>query len=82
MHVKLHSQGIKGSRTVEEGEEPDALFGVVIEIEGHLFPRVHKVNLSFGDDFAKVTAEMNPSSIEIVSHTKDTWAELQGRMKE
>jgi len=78
MKIKIHTKGITGSSVIKEGEEPGALFGALIEIDGALFDLVTDVKVEMGDEFATVTATFVPSSVEIVPHTNESWAKIAG----
>jgi hypothetical protein len=73
MNIRIHTKGIKGSGMVEEGETPGVMFGAVLEIDGVMLEQSDRVDIRFEEGVALVTARMMPSSIEIVSHTKESW---------
>jgi hypothetical protein len=82
MHIKIHTKGIKGSGMVEEGDVPSAMFGAILEVDGHMLEQAYKIDVTFEEGFATVTAEMHPSTIEIVSHTKDSWPGIEAAIEE
>lgn len=76
MKIQIHTKGITGSRAIEEGETPGALFGAVVEINGHVFDRITGVKTSFGEEFASVTVTFFPGEIEQLTHTEESWRAL------
>jgi hypothetical protein len=82
MHIKIHTKGIKGSGMVEEGETPAVMFGATLEIDGNLLPTCDRIDVRFEEGFATVTAQMQPASIEIVSHTKESWPFMDAAIEE
>lgn len=81
MRIKIHTKGIKGSGMVEKGEEPSALFGAVLEVDGILIEEAFKVEVTFEEGFVKVTPHLYPGSFEVVPHTKESWPELLDQME-
>ena len=82
MRVKIHTKGIRGSSIVEEGDEPSVMFGAVLEIDGKILEQADRVEVLFEDGFAIVTARMIPASIEIVSHTQESWPGVEDAIDE
>lgn len=79
MKITIHSKGIIGSGVIEEGEEPGALFGGIVEINGHVFDRITKIEPKFSEDFASVTVTFFPGRIEHIHHTTESWKALCDR---
>lgn len=82
MDVKVHVQGIKGSSLVEEGENPSALFGAILEIDGQVVEMVHKVEVVFSEGFVDIRAHLIPGTFEVVTHTKDSWPAMLRALEE
>lgn len=83
MRVKVHVEGIKGSGGIKEGEEPAALFYGLLEVNGVMIEEVTKIEVVFsGSDFAVVKPHLVPGSFEVVTHTKESWAELIQQLTE
>lgn len=73
MHLKVHTKGITGSRTINEGEEAGALFAGLLELDGQIYDLVTDINVDFSESFAKVTVTFIPGDIEVVTHTEESW---------
>ena len=74
MRLKIHTKGIRGSRTRKDNELAGALLHSVIEIDGQLIEEVTRVAvISSGDSFTKVIVHLVPGEIEYVSHTEESW---------
>lgn len=79
--VKIHVKGIAGSSLVEKGDVPAALFGAVLEVDGHIIETAFKVEVTFEEGFVQVTPHFYPGTIRIVSHDKESWQEFAARME-
>lgn len=77
MRMKIHSRGIRGSSMIKEGEEPGVMFGCLLEIDGELYDKVNDIEANFGDTFATVTVTFIPGTMEVITHTEDSWNKLQ-----
>jgi hypothetical protein len=78
--VKIHVKGIAGSSLVEKGDVPSALFGAVLEVDGHIIETAFKVEVSFEEGFVQVTPHFYPGTFTVVSHDKESWVEFAARM--
>lgn len=77
MHLKIHTQGIRGSGTIKEGEDAGALFNSVLELDGQIYDRATAIDVKFeGDSFATVTVTFIPGDIEVVTHTSESWKKI------
>jgi len=79
MKIVIHVKGIKGSSAIEVGELAEAMFGVVLEVNGTVIDRVEKVEPKFAADFATVEVTMLPGEIEVLTHGDKSWDELISR---
>lgn len=82
MNVKIHTKAITGSRMAKEGEEPAALFGFLLEVDGHLIEEAYKSELVFEEGFVTLKTHLYPGTFEILPHTEETWAQIQRRLDE
>jgi hypothetical protein len=83
MRVKVHVEGIRGSSTIEEGEEAQVLFNGVLEVDGTLIDEVTTIEVVFsGGEFTTVKPHLIPGSFEVVTHTGKTWKELLDALQE
>lgn len=78
--VKIHVKGIAGSQMVEKNGIPSAMFGAVLEVDGHIIETAFKVEVTFEEGFVKVTPHFYPGTFTVVSHDKESWAEFAARM--
>lgn len=78
--VKIHVKGIAGSSLVEKGDVPAAMFGAVLEVDGHIIDTAFKVEVTFEEGFVQVTPHFYPGTFTIVSHDKESWPEFAARM--
>jgi hypothetical protein len=82
MDVKVHVQGIKGSSVAEPGEKPSALFGAILEVDGHIIEMIHRVEVVFEEGFMDVRAHLIPGTFEVIPHDKDSWPALLRALEE
>lgn len=83
MRIRVHVEGIKGSRRVRKDEEPSILFNGVLEVDGVLIEEVSAIETIFaGGDFATVKAHLIPGAFEVVTHTDESWPELLRQVEE
>lgn len=78
-YIKVHTQGITGSRMIRKGEEADGLFAGLLEIDGEIYDRVNDIEVKFGEEFATVTATFIPGHVEVVAHNEDSWKKVCGK---
>ena len=78
--VKIHVKGIAGSSLVEKGEVPAALFGAVLEVDGHIIETAFKVEVTFEEGFVQVTPHFYPGTFTVVSHDKESWQDFAARI--
>lgn len=78
--VKIHVKGIAGSKLVEKGGVPAALFGAVLEVDGHIIETAFKVEVTFEEGFTKVTPHFYPGTFTVVSHDEESWVDFAARM--
>lgn len=76
MNVHIHSKGITGSRTITKDEDASALFGCVLEVDGHVIDNMTGLEVKAGNEFTTVHVVLVPGHIEYVVHSEDTWKEL------
>ena len=77
MRVRVHVEGLLGSRAYREGEEPSALFNGVLEVDGHMIDEVGKIEAVFGGgQFTTVIPHLLPGMFEVVTHTGESWKSL------
>ncbi len=82
LRIKVHTKGITGSSITPRGGEPAALFGAVLEVDGHLIEEAFKVEVTFEEGFCVVTPRFYPGSFTVVSHDEDSWPELLMELEE
>lgn len=82
MIIRIHTKGIAGSEMIEEGQEAGALFGGVLEVDGHVLDRVTKIDVSSGEDFTTVRVVFIPGDVDYWVHSEATWNELMERAEE
>lgn len=78
--VKIHVKGIAGSSLVEKDGVPAAMFGAVLEVDGHIIETAFKVEVTFEEGFVQVTPHFYPGTFTVVSHDKESWPEFAARM--
>lgn len=76
MMIKIHTQGIKGSELIKVGEHAEAMFGGILEVNGHVIDRISKIEMISSEDFTIVKATFIPGDVEVLTHGKDSWDEL------
>lgn len=76
MKITVHVKGIAGSNVVRDDEHAGALFGAIVEINGHLFDRVTAINNRFEEGFAYTDITFLAGEIDVVTHTSETWQEI------
>ena len=76
MKIVIHVQGIKGSQMIEKGEDADAMFGAILQVNDCILDRVADVRTEFGDEFTTVKATFIPGQVEVINHTSKSWKEL------
>lgn len=81
MRMKIHTKGWRGSDMAKKGEEPGAMFGAFLEIDGELYDMVNDIEVNFGEAFASVTCTFIPGQLEIVTHTQETWPKLEKELR-
>jgi hypothetical protein len=79
--VKIHVKGIEGSSLVEKDGVPAALFGAVLEVDGHIIETAFKIEVTFEEGFVTVTPHFYPGTFTVVSHDKESWHEFAARME-
>lgn len=80
MNLKIHTRGWVGSRQKTEGEESQAMLGVVIEIDGHVIEEVTSARvLARHGDIVTVMVRLIPGELDVIAHTEETWKELFDR---
>lgn len=78
--VKIHVKGIAGSTLVEKDGVPAAMFGAVLEVDGHIIHTAFKVEVTFEEGFVQVTPHFYPGTFTVVSHDKESWPEFAARI--
>lgn len=76
MKITVHTKGISGSEVIKPGEEADAMFAGVLEVDGHVLDRVSEIDVSSGDKFTTVTVVFVPGEVEHSVHSNDSWVKL------
>jgi hypothetical protein len=82
MKIAIHTKGILGSRVINEGEEADAMFSSVLEVDGHVLDKVTSIDVKSGEDFTTVKVVFIPGEIDYINHSGETWAELMDKAEE
>lgn len=82
MHIKIHTQGWRGSSARKEGEEASGLFNGILEVDGELYAEVTDIKCNFsGANFATVDVTFIPGDVDVVNHNDDTWSKLIQEMR-
>lgn len=82
MKIKVHVQGIKGNGLMKEGDEANALFGGVLEIDGLMIEEIMEIRTRAHEGFFEVTPVLAPGSFEVVTHNKESWPSLLQKLDE
>lgn len=81
MEVKIHVKGITGSQITKPGEQPGAMFGGLLEIDGLIIDPVVDMRAEFGESFTTLHITLVPGSLTVVNHTEDTWPKFTSRLR-
>jgi len=82
MRIKVHVQGITGSRSVKPGEDANVLLHGILEVDGSLIEEVGKIEVVFGGgELTTVKPHLMPGAFEVVVHTDESWPELLESIK-
>lgn len=83
MIIKIHTKSISGSGITKKGQQPGAMFGAFLEIDGEIYDMVNDIKVNFdSESFATVDVRFIAANVHVISHTEETWPSIERSVEE